>query len=606
MILVITEFKNLCVVALLVFSLCQGASAELAAVGPVNSTNGFPSWYTDENGVALQLCLDPVNCSFDAPIIGNLFSQQIGFGEKAFYWSASAQLAVGPGGSGTAILNIALEASFSGSVTGVIPADGEQITFSEISIGPINNLVPGEVYTVTHPFGVLAQLVADALGVIAQQKQDIGCAAAPCGDFAAVLASGIGPFLKWDPAVTPAPPAGFIGNPAVAHKVIGSPFSTNFFRIEGANVGGTGVHLIQTDLFDVQGMLFAGAVPTPVAINQSTYTRPLPNAVNVFATSTSSATLRVSGPGITSKPMVGNGAGRFFAHIGFADTPPSFITVTASDPPNTPTTATSNVVDVITITLAEYNSSISTLTIEASSSDEVMRPTLTAIGFSNLTSGRLVVSGLTVPPTGVTVVSSAGGSDTAQVAVTANIKPVARNDTALTNKNTAAVINVLANDMAISGTLDPTTVTIVTPAGHGTTSVDPVTGDVTYTPNLDFAGKDSFTYTVKDSFAQVSNVATVTINVIGSEVLTVTKAVFTRKSKLWQIKGKSTVKAPGNIVTLYVGPDATGAVIGTAGVNSLGGWSFSKRNSPVDPGIATSITAKSALGTVLTFPLTIR
>ena len=353
-------------------------------------------------------------------------------------------------------------------------------------------------------------------------------------------------------------------------------------------------------------MLFADSVPTPVFINQSTYTRPLPSAVNVLATSTPSATLRVSGPGITTKAMVGNGAGRFFAHIGFADTPPSFITVTASDPPNTPTTATSNVVDVVTITLAEYNSSISTLTIEASSSDEVVRPTLTAIGFSNLTSGRLVVSGLTVPPTGVTVVSSAGGSDTAQVAVTANIKPVARNDTALTNKNTAVVINVLANDMAISGTLDPTTVTIVTPAGHGTTSVDPVTGDVTYTPNLDFAGKDSFTYTIKDSFAQVSNVATVTINVIGSEVLTVTKAVFTRKSKLWQIKGKSTVKAPGNIVTLYVGPDATGAVIGTAGVNSLGGWSFSKRNSPVDPGIATSITAKSGLGTVLTFPLTIR
>ena len=602
----ITEFKNLCVVALLVFSFCQGASAELAAVGPVNSTNGFPSWYTDENGVALQLCLDPVNCSFDAPIIGNLFSQQIGFGEKAFYWSVSAQLAVGPGGSGTAILDIALEASFSGSVTGVVPADGEQITFSEISIGPINNLVPGEVYTVTHPFGVLAQLVADASGVIAQQKQDIGCAAAPCGDFAAVLAPGIGPFLKWDPAVTPAPPAGFIGNPAVAHKAIGSPFGTNFFRIEGANVGGTGVHLIQTDLFDVQGMLFAGTVPTPVAINQSTYTRPLPSAVNVFATSTSSATLRVSGPGITSKPMVGNGAGRFFAHIGFADTPPSFMTVTASNPPNTPASATSQVVDVVTITSAEYNSSLSTLTIEASSSDEVVSPTLTAIGFSNLTSGRLVVSGLTVPPTGVTVVSSAGGSNTAQVAVTANIKPVARNDTALTNKNTAAVINVLANDTAISGTLDPATVTIVTPASHGTTSVDPVTGDVAYTPNLDFAGKDSFTYTVKDSFAQVSNVATVTINVIGSEVLTVTKAVFTRKSKLWQIKGKSTVKAPGNMVTLYVGPDATGAVIGTSGVNSLGGWSFSKRNSPVDPGIATSITAKSALGTVLTFSLTIR
>ena len=229
----ITEFKNLCVVALLVFSLCQSASAELAAVGPVNSTNGFPSWYMDENGLALELCLDLGKCFFDAPIISNSFSQQIGFGEKASYWSANAQLSVGPGGAGTATLDMALEASFGGNVTGSIPADGEQITFFQISIGPINNLVPGGVYRVTHPFGVLSNLVADTSGVIARQRQDIGCATAPCDDFAAVLASGIGPFLRWDPAVTPTPPNGFIGNPGVAHKVIGSPFGTNFFRIEG-------------------------------------------------------------------------------------------------------------------------------------------------------------------------------------------------------------------------------------------------------------------------------------------------------------------------------------------------------------------------------------
>jgi hypothetical protein len=228
---------------------------------------------------------------------------------------------------------------------------------------------------------------------------------------------------------------------------------------------------------------------------------------------------------------------------------------------------------------------------------------LTAVGFGILTAaGKRVVPGLAVPPTEVTVVSSAGGSDTAQVTVTANTKPGAKNDHADTRKNTAVVINVLANDAAKSGVLDPATVTVVTPPAHGTTSVNTVTGEVTYTPNLDFVGKDSFKYTVKDSFGQVSNVATVSITV---EVLTVTKAIFTASSKKWQISGKSTVKA-GNTITLFLGPDTSGTIIGTAKVNAFGSWSFLKSNSPVDPGTATSVTAESTIGTVVTFPLTIK
>ena len=596
--------KYLWVVGLLVLSLCQNTSAEMAEVGPVNSTNGFPFWYMDGNGLALELCLTSGNCVFDPPIIGNTFSEQIGFSEKAFYWSANAQLSVGPGGSGSATLDMALVASFSGSISSSIPVNGEQITFAQVILGPINNLVPGGIYTVIHPFGVLDNLVADASGVIPKQGQYIGCATAPC-DFEAALGSGIGPFLRWDPTVSPASPTGFIGNPTVSHKVIGSPYRTNFFRIEGLNAGGTGIDFKETDLFKVQGKLFTGTLPTPLIIDRSTYMRPLPSAVDVIATSAPSANLQVSGTGIITKTMVGNGNGKFYAHIPFTGSPPDFITVTASNPPNTAAAVIREVVDAVTITLAEYNSSTQTLTIDASSSDKVAPPTLTAIGFGDLIDGRLVLSGVAVPPKKITVLSSAGGSDTAQVTITANVKPIARNDNALTRVNTSVPIDVLSNDTAASGTLDPSTVTIVTATGHGTTSINTSTGVVTYTPNLDFVGQDSFTYTVKDSIDQVSNVATVNINVVADEALTVTSAQFRRSLRWWQIKGKSTVKT-GNTITLYVGPGTTGPVVGTAAVNSRGDWSLSRLNSNVNPGTATSITAESSLGTVVTFPLTIR
>jgi hypothetical protein len=133
---------------------------------------------------------------------------------------------------------------------------------------------------------------------------------------------------------------------------------------------------------------------------------------------------------------------------------------------------------------------------------------------------------------------------------------------------------------------------------------------VNYTAFTDYVGKDSFKYTVDgvtiiDSHEYpglTSNVATVNITV---EMLTVTKAVFISSSKWWQISGKSTVKS-GNKITLYVGPDTTGAVIGTVGVNLYGGWSFSKLKSLVDPAGATNITAQSSVGSVVTFPLTIK
>ena len=61
-----------------------------------------------------------------------------------------------------------------------------------------------------------------------------------------------------------------------------------------------------------------------------------------------------------------------------------------------------------------------------------------------------------------------------------------------------AAIDVLANDTDVDG--DTLTVTAVTAAGNGTVTLDR-RGTVTYTPDADFIGTDSFTYTVSDGRA---------------------------------------------------------------------------------------------------------
>src|SRR5205807_2628910 len=89
-------------------------------------------------------------------------------------------------------------------------------------------------------------------------------------------------------------------------------------------------------------------------------------------------------------------------------------------------------------------------------------------------------------------------SNVSAVSITVNAPPVAGNDTAGVSQNTAAVINVLTNDSDPDGTVDPTTVAIIAAASHGTTSVNPTTGAVTYTPALNYTGSDSFSYKFKD------------------------------------------------------------------------------------------------------------
>ncbi|HET8829606.1 MAG TPA: Ig-like domain-containing protein, partial [Pelobium sp.] len=104
---------------------------------------------------------------------------------------------------------------------------------------------------------------------------------------------------------------------------------------------------------------------------------------------------------------------------------------------------------------------------------------------------------------------------TADVSVVVNAVPVAVNDDIVGNLNTPSIINVLYNDTDRDGfgTIDKTTVKIVTQPTNGTAVKDPVTGNVTYTPNPGYSGPDSFTYTVEDDKGALSNVGIVNISI---------------------------------------------------------------------------------------------
>lgn len=90
-----------------------------------------------------------------------------------------------------------------------------------------------------------------------------------------------------------------------------------------------------------------------------------------------------------------------------------------------------------------------------------------------------------------------------------NQPPVASDDSATTNEDTAVTVDVLANDSDIDG--DTLTVSSVTQGANGSV-VNNGDGTLTYTPNANFNGDDTFTYTVNDGKGG-TDTATVTITV---------------------------------------------------------------------------------------------
>ncbi len=86
---------------------------------------------------------------------------------------------------------------------------------------------------------------------------------------------------------------------------------------------------------------------------------------------------------------------------------------------------------------------------------------------------------------------------------------MAQDDPVSTNEDTPVVINVLANDSDANG--DAISVVSTTQPSNGSVVINP-NGTLTYTPNANFHGADSFTYVVGDGVLNGTATVNLTVN----------------------------------------------------------------------------------------------
>ncbi len=119
-----------------------------------------------------------------------------------------------------------------------------------------------------------------------------------------------------------------------------------------------------------------------------------------------------------------------------------------------------------------------------------------------------------------------------EVNVATIIAPIANPFSVNTDIGVAGAADVIANSIVGSAAIDATSVTVSNLVNLQSAVANVVTGIVTYTPDPDFAGTASFDYTVDDSNAVMSNVATVTINVNAAPVTNDDAAEVDRNSSV--------------------------------------------------------------------------
>ena len=197
---------------------------------------------------------------------------------------------------------------------------------------------------------------------------------------------------------------------------------------------------------------------------------------------------------------------------------------------------------------------------------------LTLIAVSDPPNGSAAISGNTVvytpnpgfasPPNDTfTYTVRDGFQQTTTATVTVTVRPPtldAVDDTATTPTRTPVTIPVLANDVGTGLTL----IQVGTPArGSATAGAG---GTITYTPAPNFAGSDSFTYTIRDSFGQ-SDTATVRVTVIAPTLNAVDDATAARTRTSVAIPVLANDVGTGLIITQVGTPSHGSAVAGPDG-----------------------------------------
>jgi hypothetical protein len=413
------------------------------SVGQANPITSYGEYVADSNGLALQICKDDALCFFDPIVAGNLLSAQTGTGGESFYWLSDAGIVNANTGFDLRMV-MAVEATY----TTEEPTPGAQLTFTRFRVR-IDTPFAG-TYTVVHPYGTETYVV-DAVTAGDEVRETFDIAFVP-GQTDAV--GRVGPWLRWTadagegllPTEALAP-AGHIGDGVTPHTVVGSPCETNFVRVTAVDTGtgaplpiggfnGTAaINVLTTNLISVQGQTFDGAVQTPLTSNRVTYSRDAADTsqIDAFAASGSATqvTIKDLAPTtVTALPIAvalqPGSAGTFSISQGLTGArtalPAAFelvaIGTDAAGNVADPTRLLRAVTDSVTITQADYDPVAMTLLVKATSSDQTAdaarKPTLTIDEFG-VAAGVAVAT--TVPPASVTVLSSAGGIDTANVRV---------------------------------------------------------------------------------------------------------------------------------------------------------------------------------------------
>jgi len=338
------------------------AHAVLERVGPVSASpsgGGYPAWYQDTTGIALEFC-SPQNQSelgggWCLLLAGDLRATPevfpTNFFDEHFYFAGTAVMSHQSGAH--SLLVLAEEGAF--AVGPVVP--GDQITFSRIRVKLDPVPVTG-TYRFIHPYG--EEIIHGEAGGRIFFTDDVGIGSP--GDFSGALRSRMGPFLlpsatpggaemppvtaanptpDTDPthfggAFTPTPYPGtgaaYIADPSRIGPVTGSNLPNfidstgasrnhNIFRIEGPAGSALGVDpatgaivdWAETTDFSLMGRLFTGTMPGHVENARASYTR--------NASGQKLDVLAIGNPATASRLPTAPPAGKIVPTVTFFDQP---------------------------------------------------------------------------------------------------------------------------------------------------------------------------------------------------------------------------------------------------------------------------------------------
>ncbi|MBT9575265.1 hypothetical protein [Pseudomonas umsongensis] len=437
-------------IALIVSALAQGAAqAALFAVDPgpyLPDNGGFASWYQDSHGRTLDLCLSkavssrvpsapgaPTYMCNLLPAPGVFDDTQpvvfpTNFPDEAFWFTGDGAIVDAARGIDLGYVS-AVEAAFAAEE----PKEGDQVSFARIRIRV--DVPTAGTYVITHPYGVDVFNVDTPGRRAINMTRDIGIGSpktydgALKGDIGPFLRSVNGPYTETNPVTGQAEQ--FVGDPNLSEAFTGSPFNTNYIRIEGPN----GLDL-RTTVMAISGKLSTVVRPTPMISERSTYSRKAGESApvaqqDVFVMAPpppATVTLDSNSPVLNLTEA--NTTGHWYAQSSTNPTLPSSLQVTADNhlaiPSSTPTTLSMPLTDLVVISQAQYSLNSGQLTIVASTSDETSPPVLTATSGTGAAIGalsgdgaeKILSTGITpIPPAKVTVTSSNGGTDTEEVVI---------------------------------------------------------------------------------------------------------------------------------------------------------------------------------------------